>query len=81
MIAEIPQDTTRAIANLLLTGTFSTFPDIRFIFAHAGGTVPMVADRMRQYASRTLSERVPKGWNTSSDVLTTTSRAPCSDQR
>jgi predicted TIM-barrel fold metal-dependent hydrolase len=61
MIAEIPQDTTRAIANLLLTGTFSTFPDIRFIFAHAGGTVPMVADRIRQYASGTLAQRVPKG--------------------
>jgi predicted TIM-barrel fold metal-dependent hydrolase len=61
MIAEIPQDTTRAIANLLLTGTLSTLPDIRFIFAHAGGTVPMVADRIRQYASGALAERVPKG--------------------
>lgn len=61
MIAEIPQDTTRAIANLLLTGTLSTFPDIRFIFAHAGGTLPMVAGRIRQYASAALSERVPEG--------------------
>jgi hypothetical protein len=36
IIAEVPQDTPRAIANLLLTGTFSTFPDFHFIFAHAG---------------------------------------------
>jgi hypothetical protein len=35
MIAEIPQDTTRAIATLLLTGTLSAFPGIRFSGRHA----------------------------------------------
>lgn len=51
IMLEIPQDTTRAVANLLFSGTFTRFRDIRFIFSHAGGTVPMVVDRMRQYAA------------------------------
>jgi 6-methylsalicylate decarboxylase len=59
LIAEVPQDTTRAVANLLFTGSFSRFRDIRFIFTHAGGTVPMVAGRMQQYAPKSYSEKGP----------------------
>lgn len=40
VMLEIPQDTTRAVANLLFAGAFTRFRDIRFIFSHAGGTVP-----------------------------------------
>lgn len=40
LVTEIPQDTARAITNLLFTGTFARFRDIRFVFAHAGGNVP-----------------------------------------
>jgi hypothetical protein len=29
LVSEIPQDTTRAVTNLLFTGTFSRLPDIR----------------------------------------------------
>jgi predicted TIM-barrel fold metal-dependent hydrolase len=49
MIAEVPQDTGRAIVNLLLTGTMSRFSAVRFVFAHAGGTFPMIAGRLHQY--------------------------------
>src|ERR1700724_3935146 len=38
-------DTSRAILSLLVSGTFSRFPDIRFIFCHAGGTMPVLAAR------------------------------------
>ena len=38
ILIEIPQDTARAVTNLLFTGTFARFKDIRFIFTHAGGT-------------------------------------------
>lgn len=61
VVAEIPQDTTRAVTNMLFTGTLSKFKDIRFIFTHAGGDVPMVAGRMRQYAPKNIGEKVPKG--------------------
>jgi predicted TIM-barrel fold metal-dependent hydrolase len=43
---EFPHSTTRAIVNMLSRGTFSRFPNIPFIFSHAGGTVPFLANRI-----------------------------------
>jgi predicted TIM-barrel fold metal-dependent hydrolase len=43
---EYPTDTTRTIASLLSSGAASKYPDIRFIFSHAGGTLTSVAARM-----------------------------------
>jgi predicted TIM-barrel fold metal-dependent hydrolase len=43
---EYPLDTTRAIVSLLVGGTFTRCPDIRFIFPHGGGTIPILADRV-----------------------------------
>jgi predicted TIM-barrel fold metal-dependent hydrolase len=56
-------DTTRAITSLLVSGTFSRFPDIRFIFCHAGGTMPMLATRVNAFVQRhkEIGERVPNG--------------------
>ena len=39
-------DTTRAVVSLLVNGTFATMKDTRFLFSHAGGTIPMVAGRL-----------------------------------
>ena len=39
-------DTTRAAANLLLSGTLDRFPRIRFILAHAGGVLPYFSWRL-----------------------------------
>lgn len=39
-------ETTRAVVNLLLTGTLDRFPDIRLIVPHAGAAVPVLADRV-----------------------------------
>jgi predicted TIM-barrel fold metal-dependent hydrolase len=56
-------DTTRAITSLLVNGTFSRFPDIRFIFCHAGGTMPMLAARTSAFVQRhkEIADRVPNG--------------------
>jgi predicted TIM-barrel fold metal-dependent hydrolase len=61
LVAEIPQDTTRAVTNLLFTGMFARFKDIHFIFAHAGGNVPMVLGRMHQYAPKNIADKAPNG--------------------
>lgn len=39
-------ETTRAVTNLLLTGTLDRFPNIRLIVPHAGAAVPVLADRV-----------------------------------
>jgi len=39
-------DTTRAVVSLLVNGTPAKMKDMRFLFSHAGGTVPMVAGRI-----------------------------------
>ena len=45
-VVEYVFDTTRAIVNLVFTGTLERCPDIRFIVAHGGGTVPFIAQRI-----------------------------------
>ena len=45
-LVEFVFDTTRAVTNLIYSGTLERCPYIRFILAHAGGTVPYLAYRI-----------------------------------
>ncbi len=45
-LIEFVFDTTRAVTNLIYSGTLERCPGIRFILAHAGGTVPYLAYRI-----------------------------------
>lgn len=48
-VEEYDFDTTRAITSLLHSGTFDRCPDIRYVFCHSGGTMPMIANRISEY--------------------------------
>ncbi|HSZ18989.1 MAG TPA: amidohydrolase family protein [Candidatus Acidoferrum sp.] len=61
-LIELGTDTTRAIASLILDGTASRYPDIRFIFSHGGGTMPYLMTRFEALAARPdIAQRLPNG--------------------
>jgi len=39
-------ETTRAVFNLILSGTLQRFPNLKIIVPHAGATIPVLADRV-----------------------------------
>jgi predicted TIM-barrel fold metal-dependent hydrolase len=58
---EVPHDTARTVVSMLFSGTLTRFQDIRFILCHAGGTLPAMARRISLYASRAMTDQVPRG--------------------
>ncbi|HEV7253461.1 MAG TPA: amidohydrolase family protein [Mesorhizobium sp.] len=62
-LVEFTFNTTRAAANLILSGTLQRCPDIRFVLAHAGGAAPDLAWRLEQTGKRlpAMQENAPEG--------------------
>jgi 6-methylsalicylate decarboxylase len=62
---EFPTDTARAIASLLLRGTFARCPNITFLFSHGGGTLPSIIQRVigsvRHMSAEDRARFVPNG--------------------
>ena len=59
---DFPFDTTRAVVSLLFNGTFTRCKNINFIFSHAGGTIPFLAERIARLQSRPgFKDHVPNG--------------------
>lgn len=62
-VIEFPADTTRTITSLLFSGTVARCRDIRFIFAHVGGILPLVSEHLVRAAGvdAKLAAKVPEG--------------------
>jgi predicted TIM-barrel fold metal-dependent hydrolase len=63
-LVEIPYDTARAVVGLLLSGHFAKYRDIKWVFSHSGGAVPMFAGRFnRLLQTSDVSKVAPNGIN------------------
>jgi predicted TIM-barrel fold metal-dependent hydrolase len=60
---EFPFDTTRAVANLIYSGTLERCPNVRLQVSHLGGTAPFLAHRLASLAAREpeRATRAPAG--------------------
>jgi 6-methylsalicylate decarboxylase len=54
-------DTMRCVTSLLINGTFTKFPNVRFIFTHSGGTIPVLARRVGDMFPPELAAGAPHG--------------------
>jgi 6-methylsalicylate decarboxylase len=62
-VLEYGFDTTRAIAQILFSGTALRYRDIRWIFSHGGGTAPYLAERLVRAPglNKNFAQFVPDG--------------------
>lgn len=62
-VVEFGTDTTRTIVDVVFSGTAARCTDLRFIFSHAGGTLPFLTERlvMAPVLDPRLAPRVPRG--------------------
>ncbi|MBI4887493.1 MAG: amidohydrolase [Acidobacteria bacterium] len=58
---EYGTDTTRAMIGVTFSGDAARYPDIRFIWSHAGGSAPFLAGRI-DGGSRNAKDRMPNGF-------------------
>lgn len=62
-VIEFGTDTTRTITDIVFSGTAARCPDLKFIFSHAGGSLPFLVERLIKLPIQDpkLATRVPRG--------------------
>ena len=58
---EYATDSTRTIGQLVMSGLSVKYPDIRWIFSHAGGTLPFLSARFVRLAQERKPAHLPDG--------------------
>jgi len=60
-VTEFDNDVNRAVLSLLWNGVLTNYPDINFIVAHTGGTVPALAGRIQDRVPEDRPDLYPHG--------------------
>jgi 6-methylsalicylate decarboxylase len=62
-VIEFGTDTTRTITDIVFSGTAARCPDLKFLFSHAGGSLPFLVERLVKLPIQDpkLAPRVPRG--------------------
>jgi 6-methylsalicylate decarboxylase len=60
-MVEYDFDVTRAVASIVVNGVMFRYPNIRWITVHSGGTVPMLAGRMKDRVPAGSDKYLPNG--------------------
>ena len=60
-MVEYDFDVTRGVASIVVNGVMFRYPNIRFITVHSGGTVPMLAGRMKDRVPNEAQKYLPNG--------------------
>jgi predicted TIM-barrel fold metal-dependent hydrolase len=58
---EFDFDVTRSVASIVVNGVMFRYPNIRFVTVHSGGTVPMLAGRMKDRIPAGAEKYLPNG--------------------
>ena len=58
---EFPFDTTRAVVNMVYSGTIARYPDIRWQISHLGGAATFLAQRIASLADREPEKAAARG--------------------
>lgn len=62
-VLEVPFDSVRAIVSLLMTGSFVKYRNIKWLWSHGGGALPMLSGRINQFVKddKNLANYAPDG--------------------
>jgi predicted TIM-barrel fold metal-dependent hydrolase len=62
-VIEMPEDTARTMLSLVFSGTVRRCPNLKFIFSHAGGSLPALIHRVEWWANlrKDFADRYPDG--------------------
>ncbi|KAF9894174.1 hypothetical protein FE257_009147 [Aspergillus nanangensis] len=64
-------DTTRAVVNLLLTGTVSRYENLTFLVSHCGATLPPVVERVARFSGVLLKDSMQLSSNQVKEIFRT----------
>jgi predicted TIM-barrel fold metal-dependent hydrolase len=60
-VLEVPHDTSRAVMSFIMSGSLPKLRDIKFLWSHGGGTIPMLRVRCRSCAISSSCGRTAAG--------------------